>query len=100
MTICDMALSHYLEQHGDAPRGSLVAYMPVNIRTEEDGGDGNLVTLLQVKLASHHRRSVVLAGRSQPTPLPRRARCFPAPRVPPCSTTACSLRCSRCSRNC
>jgi diacylglycerol O-acyltransferase len=29
--------------------------MPVNIRTEDDAGDGNLVTLLQVKLASTHR---------------------------------------------
>jgi len=55
MTMCDMALSHYLQKHGDVPRGSLVAYMPVNVRTEEEGGDGNLVTLLQVKLASSHR---------------------------------------------
>jgi diacylglycerol O-acyltransferase len=55
MTMCDMALSHYLHEHGDHPRGSLVAYMPVNIRTEDDAGDGNLVTLLQVKLASTHR---------------------------------------------
>ena len=55
MTMCDMALSHYLEVHGDVPRGSLVAYMPVNVRTEEEDGDGNLVTLLQVKLASIHR---------------------------------------------
>jgi diacylglycerol O-acyltransferase len=55
MTMCDMALSHYLHEHGDHPRGSLVAYMPVNIRTEDDAGEGNLVTLLQVKLASTHR---------------------------------------------
>jgi len=55
MTMCDMAVSHYFEQHGTAPRGSLVAYMPVNIRTDDDCGDGNLVTLLQVKLASTHR---------------------------------------------
>jgi len=54
MTMCDMALSRYLEHHGDVPRGSLVAYMPVNIRTAEEGGEGNLVTLLQVKLASSH----------------------------------------------
>jgi diacylglycerol O-acyltransferase len=54
MTMCDMALSHYLQQHGDTPKGSLVAYMPVNIRTEDESGDGNLVTLLQVKLASRH----------------------------------------------
>jgi diacylglycerol O-acyltransferase len=55
MTLCDMAVSHYFEQHGDQPRGSLVAYMPVNIRTDEEDGDGNLLTLLQVKLASTHR---------------------------------------------
>ena len=55
MTMCDMALSHYLHHHGDHPRGSLVAYMPVNIRTEDDAVDGNLVTLLQVKLASTHK---------------------------------------------
>jgi diacylglycerol O-acyltransferase len=55
MTMCDMAVSHYFQQHDDQPRGSLVAYMPVNIRTEEDGGEGNLVSLLQVKLASTHR---------------------------------------------
>lgn len=55
MTLCDMAVSHYFEQHGGQPRGSLVAYMPVNIRTEDEDGDGNLLTLLQVKLASTHR---------------------------------------------
>lgn len=56
MTMCDMALSRYLEEHGEAPRNSLVAYMPVNIRTEdEDGEEGNLVSLLQVKLAARHR---------------------------------------------
>ena len=54
MTLCDMAVSHYFEVHGDQPRGSRVAYMPVNVRAEGDG-DGNLVTLLQVKLASTHR---------------------------------------------
>jgi len=54
MTMCDMALSRYLEQHGDIPKGSLVAYMPVNIRTEDADGEGNLVSLLQVKLASSH----------------------------------------------
>jgi hypothetical protein len=30
--------------------------MPVNIRTEGDDGDGNLLTLLQVKLASSHQQ--------------------------------------------
>jgi diacylglycerol O-acyltransferase len=55
MTLCDMAVSHYFERHGDQPRGSLVAYMPVNIRTDAENGEGNLLTLLQVKLASAHR---------------------------------------------
>jgi diacylglycerol O-acyltransferase len=54
MTMCDMAVSRYFEEHDDAPGGPLVAYMPVNIRTEDFDGGGNLVTLLQVKLASNH----------------------------------------------
>jgi diacylglycerol O-acyltransferase len=55
MTMCDLAMNRYFEQHGDCPEGPLVAYMPVNIRTDDDEGDGNLVTLLQVKLASSHQ---------------------------------------------
>jgi diacylglycerol O-acyltransferase len=54
MALCDMALCRYFEKHGDSPDGPLVAYMPVNIRTGDDEGSGNLVTLLQVKLASTH----------------------------------------------
>jgi diacylglycerol O-acyltransferase len=54
MTMSDMAVSRYFEEHDDAPGGPLVAYMPVNIRTEDSDGSGNLVTLLQVKLASNH----------------------------------------------
>jgi len=54
MTLCDIAVSRYFDLHDDTPDGPLVAYMPVNIRTSEEEGDGNLVTLLQVKLASKH----------------------------------------------
>ena len=54
MTMCDMALTRYFDEHDDMPDGPLVAYMPVSIRTREDDGDGNLVTLLQVKLAREH----------------------------------------------
>jgi diacylglycerol O-acyltransferase len=54
MTMCDVAVSRYFDSHEDTPDGPLVAYMPVNIRTSEDEGDGNLVTLLQVKMASNH----------------------------------------------
>jgi len=55
MTMCDLAMNRYFEEHGDSPDGPLVAYMPVNIRTDDEEGDGNLVTLLQVKLASSHQ---------------------------------------------
>ena len=54
MTMCDLAMNRYFEAHGDSPDGPLVAYMPVNIRTDDEDEDGNLVTLLQVKLASGH----------------------------------------------
>jgi diacylglycerol O-acyltransferase len=54
MTMCDLALNRYFAEHHDAPKGPLVAYMPVNVRTDEDQADGNLVTLLQVKLAEGH----------------------------------------------
>jgi diacylglycerol O-acyltransferase len=54
MALCDIAVSRYFDLHDDTPDGPLVAYMPVNIRTSGDEGDGNLVTLLQVKLASNH----------------------------------------------
>jgi len=55
MTMCDMAVSRYFDEHGDSPDGPLVAYMPVNVRTDDSDGRGNLVTLLQVKLASNHQ---------------------------------------------
>ena len=54
MTMCDMAVSRYFDEHGDSPKGPLVAYMPVSLRTAEHDGSGNLVSLLQVKLASKH----------------------------------------------
>jgi diacylglycerol O-acyltransferase len=55
MAMCDMALSRYFREHDDTPEGPLVAYMPISIRTEDEDGEGNLVTLLQVKLASSHK---------------------------------------------
>jgi len=62
MTMCDMAMNRYFDEHGDPPDGPLVAYMPVNIRTDDDDGDGNLVTLLQVKLASCHQEPLAVLG--------------------------------------
>jgi diacylglycerol O-acyltransferase len=54
MTICDLAVSRYCEEVDDAPDAPLVAYMPVNLRTDNDQEDGNLISLIQVKLASNH----------------------------------------------
>jgi diacylglycerol O-acyltransferase len=54
MTICDLAVSRYCEEAHDAPDAPLVAYMPVNLRTDNDQEDGNLISLIQVKLASNH----------------------------------------------
>jgi diacylglycerol O-acyltransferase len=60
MAMCDMALNRYFDEKGDAPDGPLVAYMPVNIRTDNDDGDGNLISLLQVKLASSHQDPIAV----------------------------------------
>ena len=49
MTICDLAVSRYCEEAHDAPDAPLVAYMPVNLRTDNDQEDGNLISLIQVK---------------------------------------------------
>ena len=53
MALCDLAVNRYLEEHGDRPDEPLVVYMPVNLRGDECD-DGNLISLLQVKLASDH----------------------------------------------
>jgi diacylglycerol O-acyltransferase len=53
MTLCDLAVHRYLAERGDPPVEPLIAYMPVNLRTE-GADEGNLITLLQVKLASEH----------------------------------------------
>jgi diacylglycerol O-acyltransferase len=52
LTICDLALARYFEGKGSPLKDPLVVYMPVNLRTGDDHGAGNLVSLLQVRLAS------------------------------------------------
>jgi diacylglycerol O-acyltransferase len=52
LTICDAAVIRYFDDKGKAPDEPLVGYMPVNLRTREDADAGNLVSLLQVRLAS------------------------------------------------
>ena len=58
MTISDLAVNRYLAEHGAPADEPLVAYMPVNLRADEDD-EGNLISLLQVKLASDHDDPVV-----------------------------------------
>jgi diacylglycerol O-acyltransferase len=57
MALCDLAVNRYLQELGDPPQEPLVAYMPVNLRAGEDD-EGNLISLLQVKLASEHEDPV------------------------------------------
>jgi diacylglycerol O-acyltransferase len=57
MTLCDLAVNRYLEERGESPGEPLIAYMPVNLRAD-DGEEGNLISLLQVKLASDHHDPV------------------------------------------
>jgi len=54
MTLCDLAINRYLAEHGAAPSQPLVALMPVNLR-DTDRDQGNLISLLQVRLASNHQ---------------------------------------------
>lgn len=57
LAICDAAIHRYLEAHGKPQDAPLVAYMPVNLRTkkeQQDMEEGNLVSLLQVRLADEH----------------------------------------------
>ena len=53
MTLSDLAVNRYLDDKGESPGEPLVVYMPVSLRKDQDD-DGNLISLLQVKLASNH----------------------------------------------
>lgn len=52
MTICDRALNRYFEAKGEPLEEPLVVYMPVNLRGRGDSDAGNMVSLLQVRMAS------------------------------------------------
>ncbi|MEE4218989.1 MAG: wax ester/triacylglycerol synthase family O-acyltransferase [Xanthomonadales bacterium] len=52
LTICDVAINRYFEEKGVPLKDPLVVYMPVNLRTKTDQEAGNLVSLLQVRLAA------------------------------------------------
>ena len=52
LTICDLAINRYFKEKGAELEAPLVVYMPVSLRTKGDTEAGNLVSLLQVRLAS------------------------------------------------
>ena len=54
MTVCDMAINRYYEVKGQVLEDPLVVYMPVNIRSEKDPQSGNMISAIQVRLASSH----------------------------------------------
>jgi len=54
MTICDMAIYRYFEEKGEPSDEPLVVYMPVNLRSDDDPDSGNLISALQVRLATDH----------------------------------------------
>ncbi len=54
MTICDLAISRYYAEKGQAPKEPMVAFIPVNLRNPDDPESGNLVSMLQVRMAGRH----------------------------------------------
>lgn len=54
MTLADLAVTRYFREIGAAAGAPLVAYMPVNLRSSGDAADGNLISLLQVRLGREH----------------------------------------------
>ena len=60
VTICDIALTRYLREHDDRPKGPLVAQMPVSLRRDGNEEMGNQIAIMPVTL-----------GRSSHDPLRR-----------------------------
>ena len=52
LTVCDLAINRYFAEKETPLENPLVVYMPVNLRQKGDTNAGNLVSLLQVRLAS------------------------------------------------
>jgi diacylglycerol O-acyltransferase len=52
LTMCDLAINRYFAEKGAPLENPLVVYMPVNLRSKGETKSGNLVSLLQVRLAS------------------------------------------------
>jgi diacylglycerol O-acyltransferase len=54
ITLCDLAIGRYFADKGRAPEEPMVAFVPVNLRNPEDPENGNLVSMLQVRMAGLH----------------------------------------------
>lgn len=54
MAICSGALRRYLVESGELPDGSLIANVPMSVRTGEGASVGNAVTFLYAKLGTDH----------------------------------------------
>lgn len=50
VTLCDIALTRYLQDHKDAPAAPLVAQIPVSLRRDGDDQLGNQIAILPVTL--------------------------------------------------
>ena len=55
LTVCDIALSRYLREHGDDPHAPLVAQMPLNLRRDGNDQMGNQIAILPVVLGNAGR---------------------------------------------
>ena len=50
VTLCDIALTRYLQEHKDTPHAPLVAQIPVSLRRDGDDHMGNQIAILPVTL--------------------------------------------------
>jgi diacylglycerol O-acyltransferase len=54
LTVCDLAVHRYFADKHEPLEEPLVVYMPVNLRGSAEGEGGNLISLIQVRLAADH----------------------------------------------
>lgn len=58
LTLCDCALSAYLDKTGGRPDRPLIAQMPISVRRDKPGGAGNQITIALVELSSGNKDPV------------------------------------------
>jgi diacylglycerol O-acyltransferase len=54
LTVCDLAVNRYFADKDEPLDEPLVVYMPVNLREDVAGDGGNLISLIQVRMAEDH----------------------------------------------